>query len=604
MSNLITIGFVAGAVLIALIVIGMILSRLYRRASKEISFVRTGFGGQKVIMNGGALVFPVLHDVIPVNMNTLRLEVRRSNEQALITRDRMRVDVTAEFYVRVKPTQDAIANAAQTLGLKTMNPDELKQLVEGKFVDSLRAVAAEMAMEELHEQRVDFVQKVQQVVSEDLLKNGLELESVSLTGLDQTSREHFNPDNAFDAEGLTKLTQEIEERRKKRNEIEQDTEVAIANKNLEAERKKLEIARDTEYAELEQQREIEIRRAAQMAEIQREQAEKKREAAQAEIDAAKQVDMSKIAAERFVEEERIEKDRLLKEKEIFKTKAVETAEIERRKTIELAEQDRAITIAEKSKEQSEAQAEADRARAKAVKEEEGVITVRETEQAERKKAVELVLARQAAEREAIKIKVAAEAEKLAAQDKAEEVRTLANADAEKVRIEAQGEADAEMMAAKAAEARYKVDAEGKRALNEAENVLSSEQVAMHIRLALLKYLPDIIRESVKPMEQIDSIKIFQMDGLTTGVPGNGGGAAAAGQSIPDQLVSSALKYRSQAPLVDALLAEIGLKGLDLNSLTQTAMTDATSAHSAHTPDADAEAPEALSKDEKAEPSKE
>jgi uncharacterized membrane protein YqiK len=174
-----------------MVVSGMILARLYRRATKEISFVRTGFGGQKVILNGGALVLPVLHDTIPVNMNTLRLEVQRANQQALITRDRMRVDVMAEFYVRVKPTQDAIANAAQTLGLKTMNPDELKSLVEGKFVDALRAVAAEMAMEELHEQRVDFVQKVQQVVSEDLLKNGLELESVSLTGLDQTGKEYF-----------------------------------------------------------------------------------------------------------------------------------------------------------------------------------------------------------------------------------------------------------------------------------------------------------------------------------------------------------------------------------------------------------------------------
>ena len=55
-------------------------------------------------------------------------------------------------------------------------------------------------------QRADFVQKVQQVSSNDLAMNGLELESVSLTGLDQTSIEHFNANNAFDAEGLTKLT--------------------------------------------------------------------------------------------------------------------------------------------------------------------------------------------------------------------------------------------------------------------------------------------------------------------------------------------------------------------------------------------------------------
>ena len=97
------------------------------------------------------MVLPVLHEIIPVNMNTLRLEVRRADDQALITRDRMRVDVMAEFYVRVKPTADSIATAAQTLGQKTMSPNELKNLVEGKFVDSLRAVAAEMAMEELHE---------------------------------------------------------------------------------------------------------------------------------------------------------------------------------------------------------------------------------------------------------------------------------------------------------------------------------------------------------------------------------------------------------------------------------------------------------------------
>lgn len=82
---------IAGVILVAMIVIGMILATLYRRATKEISFVRTGFGGQKVILNGGALVLPVLHDTIPVNMNTLRLEVQRANTQALITRDRMRV---------------------------------------------------------------------------------------------------------------------------------------------------------------------------------------------------------------------------------------------------------------------------------------------------------------------------------------------------------------------------------------------------------------------------------------------------------------------------------------------------------------------------------
>lgn len=106
--NLVSIGTIAGVILVALFVLGLILTRLYRRASKEVSFVRTGFGGEKVIMNGGAMVLPVLHEIIPVNMNTLRLEVRRAAQQALITRDRMRVDVMAEFYVRVKPAPRAL----------------------------------------------------------------------------------------------------------------------------------------------------------------------------------------------------------------------------------------------------------------------------------------------------------------------------------------------------------------------------------------------------------------------------------------------------------------------------------------------------------------
>ncbi len=98
--DMVQIGVITVVILVALITLGLILSRLYHRASKEVSFVRTGFRGQSVIINGGAMVLPVLHEIIPVNMNTLRLEVKRSNEQALITRARMRVDVTAEFYVR------------------------------------------------------------------------------------------------------------------------------------------------------------------------------------------------------------------------------------------------------------------------------------------------------------------------------------------------------------------------------------------------------------------------------------------------------------------------------------------------------------------------
>ena len=572
-SNLINITIIAGSVLITLLALGLILARLYKRASKEVSFVRTGFNGEKVIMNGGAIVLPVLHEIIPVNMNTLRLEVRRANEQALITRDRMRADVTAEFYVRVKPTTESIANAAQTLGLKTMNPHELKELVEGKFVDALRSVAAEMAMEELHEKRVDFVQKVQHVVSEDLLKNGLELESVSLTGLDQTAFEHFNPQNAFDAEGLTKLTQAIESRRKIRNDIEQETDLAIKTKNLEAERSKLNILREEEYARLEQEREVSIRRASQMAEIASEQAEKKRSAEEAQIAAQREVDLKRILSDRDIDTETIQKERTVREMEIAKQRAVEEAEISRQKAVELASQDKSIAIAEKSRAESEAKAEADKARALAVQQEEAVITVRQTEQAERAKQVELIMARQMAEKEAIKLVVNAESEKKAAEDQAEAVRVNAQGQADKQRLSAQGQADAEVLLADAKERSYKVEAEGKKAINDAANMLSPEQIAMQVRMALIQHLPEIIAQRVKPMEQISDIKILHVNGLgqNGAADGNSTGTAAEpanSGSLADQVVSSALRYRAQAPILDSLLSEIGLKGADINGMAE------------------------------------
>jgi len=560
LSTLFTILIVVGILLVALVTIGLILARLYQRASKETSFVRTGFGGQKVIMSGGAIVLPVLHETIPVNMNTLRLEVRRANEAALITNDRMRVDVQAEFYVRVKPTAEAVADAAQTLGRRTTNPQLLKELVEGKFVDALRAVAAAMNMEELHEQRVDFVQRVQQAVSEDLRKNGLELESVSLTSLDQTSQQYFNPQNAFDAQGLTKLTQEIEGRRKQRNDIEQETAVLIQSKNLDAERQSLELAREAEYARLAQSREVEIRRAAQVAEIAIERAAKERDAKEAEITAKQQVDQAQILAERAIAEERIRTEQLLKQRDIEKVKAVETAEVEKVKSIELSEQDRAIAVAAKSKEQSEAEAIASRARSLAVKAAEEVVTVREKEIAERQKTIDLVEAAKQAEREAIGVKVAADAEKSASLDRAEAVR-----------IAAQGDADAEKLRAEAAETRYSVDAAGTRALHEAENVLSAEIIAMKVQQAILAKLPEIIRESVKPMERIEGIKIVQVGGLggaPSGAVNGSSSSATEGGNLADQVVSSALRYRTQAPLVDALLKEVGLDGSSAEGLVK------------------------------------
>jgi uncharacterized membrane protein YqiK len=530
-------GFILGLVVVAIVVaiVVLLFHWLYLRSSKERAFVRTGMGGQKVVMNGGAFVLPIVHDVIPVNMNTLRLEVSRGRDKALITRDRMRVDVISEFYVRVQAMAEAIASAAQTLGQRTTQPDALKELLEGKFVDALRTVAAEMTMEELHEKRGEYIRRVRSAVAPDLLQNGLELESASLTQLDQTAMEFFNPSNAFDAEGLTRLTEQIERRKKIRNDIEQDTMIQIRNKNLETEKLSLDIDLDAESARLSQERQIEIARAGQRAELARERAEKQQLAERAEISAREQIERARLETDRVLETERIGKER-----------EIESAEIERRRALETAEQLRSIAIAQQSKAQSEAQAAADTARALAVAEEEKVFTVRETEMASRRKAIELIGAAQEAERAALGIRIAAEAERGAADDRGAAVRAQAEA-----------EADADKIRAMASRLRHEVDAEGVRAMNEAQNVLSNEARGSAARLRLIDKLDAIIREQVKPLENIEGIKILHVEGLGGG-GGGGGEFAGTGAGFSDQVVNSALRYRAQAPLIDELLREIGI----------------------------------------------
>jgi uncharacterized membrane protein YqiK len=528
-------GLVVAAIVVAIVV--WLMNWLYLRSSKERAFVRTGLGGQKVVMNGGAFVLPIVHEVVPVNMNTLRLEVSRGRDKALITKDRMRVDVVSEFYVRVQAGPDAIASAAQTLGQRTLEPETLKELVEGKFVDALRTVAAEMTMEELHEKRGEYVKRVKGVVAADLLQNGLELEAVSLTQLDQTAMEFFNPSNAFDAEGLTRLTEQIERRKKIRNDIEQDTMIQVRNKNLETERQALDIDRELEYARLAQERELEMQRASQRADVARQRADKEQEAERAQIGAREAVDRARISSERAVEEERIGKER-----------EVEQLEIARRQAVELAEQHRAIAVAEQSKAQSEAQGAADLARARAVAEEERVFTVRETEMAERRKRIDLIGAQQEAERDALRVRVGAEAEKAAAGDRGAAVRA-----------EAEAYADSERVRAMAARIRNEVEAEGTRLMNEAQNLLSPEARLSAMRIRLIDKLEGIIRESVKPMERIEGIKILQVDGLGGGGAARGAGRqGGGGGGLADSVVNSALRFRAQAPLVDQLLREIGV----------------------------------------------
>lgn len=344
---------IAGIILVALAIAVAVylLHWLYRRSSKEVSFVRTGLGGEKVVLSGGAFVLPIIHDITVVGMRTLRIEVRRGGERSLITADKMRVEMVAEFYVRVRPERDAVSIAAQSLGRRTLEPDSLRELVEGRFIDALGVVAAKMSMDEMQEQRGAYAKQVRGIVEDALIQTGLELEAVSITGLDQASLDVFDPSNAFDAEGLTQLTKQIEARKKSRNDIEQDTKIQIRNKNLETEKQALSIEMESEFAKLEQEREIAKRNAAERRDIVIEKAKQERDAEIARLRAAEETEKTRISQEEAIEVERSLREHALTE-EIENRRKLRN-EIEQATEIEILQQNldaelKALDIAKQS----------------------------------------------------------------------------------------------------------------------------------------------------------------------------------------------------------------------------------------------------------------
>jgi len=522
----------AGIGVIAIFVIGIIFTTLYKRSTRDEAFVRTGLGGKKVVLDGGAVILPIFHSFARVNLKTLRLTVERKEKESLITKDRLRVDIGAEFYVRVKPDSDSIALAAQTLGELTNNAEALRDQVEAKFVDGLRAVAATMTILELQEKRSDFVKHVQQTVEADVQSNGLELESVSLTKLDQTDIKFFNEGNYFDAEGLTSLKSIVENRKKERNAIVRDNEVAIAQKDLEARQQTLAIERTKREAELSQERDIANKTAATRAEVAQAEQTAKLTEENARIETEQQVATRTAAANKARETATIEADL-----------SINKRRTDAQREIQIATQDNEILIAAKNKLTSEALAEAKAAEALAVSAEEKVVTARAIEVAERARQTQVLAARTDAERKSTEIVVAAEAKKKAAVDTAEATKTEATAEAEASKTRAQGlerlgEAEAKVITLK----------------NEAQNRLGANVIDFEIAKRRLEVLAPTMAELVKPVSNIKDVRILQ----TGGFAGPGG---PAGQSIGfgEGLAGELLKVHAMKPIIDQILQQAGFK---------------------------------------------
>ena len=441
---------VTGAMGLLLLVAGLLawlIAQFYIKPSANLAYVMTGLGGRKVMIDKGGFFFPILQRNVAVSLETMKLEVERKGPDALITKDNLRLDVKAEFYIKVEPKEDSVVNASRSLGEKSVTPQAVSALVFEKLVSALRSVAATQDLVEIHSQRDQFAISVQQLVRSDLEPNGLTLESVTISSLDQTSQELLSDTNIFDAQGKRKITEITQSALVERNRLEQEAKRAITVKNVETRKEILELERAQAEAE-----------ANQQAEVRKVTTAKQREADTYRIEQERLTREAEITREQAVQAAAIERDKqiLLREQE------KQTTDVEREKAVNLAEREKQIAITDAERRRAEAEKQNLEAQAEREKASQQVITVQQLAQAEREAQTKLITAKQAIEQDRIKRQTEAEVQAFAEVKKAEATKQSALLEAEAAITKAKAEAESQELIAKGQTANKMVDVDVER----------------------------------------------------------------------------------------------------------------------------------------------
>lgn len=519
--------FFALVVAAAVVLFGLwLLQRFYAKASRETALVRTGLGGQRVVLDGGCLALPILHQVQRVNMAALSFRARRAGPEALLTGDRLRADVEMAFELRVIPGREGVATAAQALGARIARGGEaVEELFAAPIVAAMQNAAAGRTMDQIHLDRAGFAAEVAAEVGAHAEKLGLMLIGTALVSVDQADFARLNENNAFNAEGMRKLAELVAAQRKERVRIEVEADLVVRETQLAQTQRRLDIARAEREAEIAQREHL--RRL------------------EAEAESASRIRAA--AAERAAEEARIAKEQEIKSAQVASDEALRRREMAAIQGLEEAKLAQEAALARKRAETAEARAAEEAARAQVLLAAESVQAQKERAATERER--EIALMRQ--KRDAALMAARAEAETA-------DQRTRARAEAEAIAARAQAERD-----------RMLAEAEGRAALIAAENGLDPAVIAMRLEERRLDRLPEVMAQMMKPVEKIDSIRINHIGGPGLGGAAGGGGAGGGADGAFGTAMEQILGMAVRLPAMRAMGAEIGLD-FDANLAGRTA----------------------------------
>ena len=470
---------------VAFALLGVAMSRFYRKVGPEEALVKTGWGGMSVQSAGGMWVIPVAHQVELMDLSVKRIEIARRGESGLICKDNVRADIEVAFFVRVNNTDEDIKQVAQALGCRRASEKAaLVELFDAKFSEALKTVGKHFDFVDLYTERDQFKDEILKHIGTDL--NGYILDDCAIDYLEQTPIEMLNDMNILDAEGIKKITDLTANEHVRSNEIKREKEKTIKKQDVEAQEAILELEKQRVEAVEKQKREIaeiaarEHAEAAKVEQEQRLRSEAARIQTEEELQVAEENKLRQIlVAQRnkertdAVEIERVQKDRMLEVTE--RERIVGLADIEKEKAIEVEKRniqdvirervavERSVVEEQQRIKDTEEFATVDRSKRVAVTDAE-----RQAEEALVKEIKAAEAAKKAATFGAEQVVIEAEAQRSAAEKETAAKKMLA--EARQAEVAAQGLAEAQVMTVRA----DAVEKEGTAEANVVEKKLVAE----------------------------------------------------------------------------------------------------------------------------------
>ena len=500
------------ALALAILLLGIwFFQRYFAKATRDIALVRTGFGGQKVIIDGGCFALPILHQIQKVSMGAVTLRIERKGIASLLTDDRLRADVDMSFEFRVAPSKTSVALAAQSLGGRiSRSGADIEDLLFGTVLNAMQNAAAIRPLMAIHTDRAAFTQEVSQAISGQANKFGLELISTALLSTDQSDLSQLNEQNIFNAEGMRRAAQLVADQRKERVLIETEAEISVRESKLVEVQRRLDIDRSTREAEI-----------AQKEHLERLQAESEALSEVQKISAQKSAETARIEQQQDIASAKVENDEVLRRKEMTAILSLEETKIQNE-----------MQLAKLRAEEAKIKANEESSRAQVLLAAEAVQKQKEKAIAERDREISL-------------LKLEKELAIDRARAKSESETQIAQATASAKAVQTKSEADLQRMQA---------EAKGRAAQIAAENGLSESVIAMRLEEHKLDRLPEIMTQMMKPVEKIDSIRINQIAGIGGASSDTSGSVDGAFGAAMDQILGMAVRL----PAMKQMGEEIGV----------------------------------------------